>query len=714
MASTDPAFFRYFTPEELSTVLIPQIKPPLSRLSSPPTSQSDLITQCLQVLSAHRMFAAVRSQLPIPVCTWTSSHVQSKAHPVSGKHIARWGCSLVFLDHHLYIYGGRGPDQCCRASFHKVTLNTFDAAYIKTSRFPRAREGHSCVIYKDELYVYGGCDGGSCDDETYFADLNVYDELKEQWRNIRVKGDIPTGRDNHACGVIGDYMLIYGGNTVSGLSDDIYTFSFPDNTWTKRHALDRNPGHRESAGYCVHTSHMYLFGGNVNSDPQRNDLCSDDFFTLSLVNEHIVCGSVTVIGTSPPPRGSHTLTAVSETLLAMYGGERDGVALKDVWLFYIDYCCWMQTVIKTPLPTRMAHSAVACNGQLLVFGGMGGDNLPRSELFTVTFHTRPSISSDLPDTCLKCQHSQFICSVYDEHQGFQFPNFSFCSLPLTPTQMLQEAADSYSDPHLSLLHIVQGLGMGEIRINVTKLGSESEETVLLVQGNSGLQGEVAVANMSGKWVSWIAAVAKVAVLVSRWEGVLTVVVLQIGEELATCYKLVLDQDGTCLYPDSAIYPKTLDIISQVSKLQPRYLLLHSSGTSLYLHTHTFREQSKVIASVAGPSLSLAEFLQYAWQHPPYPQTYSVSGRTVQPITSPDSATQESTPLYLKYTWREAKQKNTLAVYYENRLVYLTRKDEGKKGRNVFISLLTERYLRKNSVVSRQTLSLEQAWELIST
>jgi len=662
--------------------------------------------------------------------------------------VARWGCSLSVIDRHLYIYGGRGADQCCRASFYSVSLPSLETAYVKTVRFPRAREGHTCVVYDDSLYLYGGCEGGGSEEEVYFADLNVFELRGKKWSNVRVGGDVPVGRENHACGIVEDRMLVYGGNTAAGLSDEVFTFSFVGNSWSQHTPKSLSPGRRESSGCCVLGTSMYLFGGNVNGDRRRNDLCSDDFFTLSLVQGDIICEKVKTIGALPPARLSHTLSALNEHTLALYGGEKDGSMLQDLWVYYLEYCCWVQVQVQTqaPLPVRMAHCAVAYNGKLLLFGGMGSDNIARSELCAVTignnpFADPPSADIDfnpppkVADECVKCRHKLSACSLLDAYEGFKFPNFSFCSRLTPPTPLIHEVSDSLVDPYLSLFSLICGLGPGYFKLDL--INSESGEPfsasensdsscstldaptgkVLLLQSNVALSSESAVQLMTGKWLGWLAAVGNVAMMLSRNEGVLTIVAVRMGEERVESYRLVFDKDGSCLYPEYTLYHQTLNIVAKLSGMQPNRLLSHPTGSSLYMHTRAFIERSKVIVCPAAhQSLSLSEFLQFAWQHSPVPQEYSVSGLTVTPKFLPETATVcDRTAHYERWIHKGAGPSST-AVYYENRLVYLWMEDGKRRadtGSHLVVELLSRKYVLTDLVASRQTLSLARAWELLT-
>jgi hypothetical protein len=602
------------------------------------------------------------------------------------------------------------------------------------------------VVYDDSLYLYGGCEGGGSAEEAYFSDLNVFDPNEKKWSNVRVGGEVPAGRENHACGVVEDKMLLYGGNSVAGLSDEIFTFCFAGNVWSRHTPKGLSPGKRESCGCCVLGTSMYLFGGNINGDRRRShDICSDDFFTLSLVQGDIICEKVKTIGPIPCARESHSLTAIDDHTLALYGGERDGTMLQDLWVFYLDCCCWVQVNTQASLPVRMAHSAAAYNGKLLLFGGMGSDNLARSELCAVTISNNPfaepataDISLDSPpkiaDECVKCRHRTSRCELLASNICFKFPNFNYCSRIIPPTPLIHEVSDSISDPYLSLLSIIRDFGPGAFKLDL--INSESGEPlsaaessdsscstldvltgkVLLMQTAVAVSPESAVHLMTGKWLGWLAAVGNVAVLLSRSDGILTIVGVRVGEEVVESYRLVFDKDGSCLYPEYSLYHQTLDTVVRLSGMQAGRLLSHLNGSSLYVHTRAFIERSKAISCpLAHPVLSLAEFLQYAWQHSPIPQEYSISGISVIPHSTSAATLYEKTAHYERWLHKEAGP-SSIAAYYENRLVYLW-VEEGKRkaelGSHLVVELLSHKYMLANSVVSRQTLSVARAWELLA-
>ena len=75
---------------------------------------------------------------------------------------------------------------------------------------PYFRYGHTCVTYKDIIYLWGGrADWTNSLCNILFA----YNPNKHTWKKIETDGDRPYGRDGHSATVIEkqDIMLIFGG-----------------------------------------------------------------------------------------------------------------------------------------------------------------------------------------------------------------------------------------------------------------------------------------------------------------------------------------------------------------------------------------------------------------------------------------------------------------------------------------------------------------------
>ena len=124
------------------------------------------------------------------------------------------------MDNKLYLYGGRGTDSRPRNSLHVLDLETFTMNALRSVNLPSGREGHSMTAYKNLLVIFGGCEGGKDDDQS-FDDLLIVDVDSKNWVKPPATGKKPKGREGHGAGVIKNFLVIYGGKGQSIIFDDI-------------------------------------------------------------------------------------------------------------------------------------------------------------------------------------------------------------------------------------------------------------------------------------------------------------------------------------------------------------------------------------------------------------------------------------------------------------------------------------------------------------
>lgn len=76
---------------------------------------------------------------------------------------------------------------------------------------PFRRSGHSCVVYKDQLIVFGGTDG-----QYHYNDIWTFDTRTHTWSEFWVSGYVPSPREGHGAAIIDDTMYVFGGRGVDG------------------------------------------------------------------------------------------------------------------------------------------------------------------------------------------------------------------------------------------------------------------------------------------------------------------------------------------------------------------------------------------------------------------------------------------------------------------------------------------------------------------
>ncbi len=93
-----------------------------------------------------------------------------------------------------------------------------------------------------------------------------------------------------------------------------------------------------------------------------------------------------------------TLTQVSPTEVALYGGVGEEGLLNDLWILNMENLEWREVETRGGPPARTYHSAWYSDGTLYVAGGIGEDETPRRDLWGYDFEENTwTQGQDAPD-----------------------------------------------------------------------------------------------------------------------------------------------------------------------------------------------------------------------------------------------------------------------------------------------------------------------------
>ncbi|XP_052284888.1 host cell factor 1-like isoform X2 [Dreissena polymorpha] len=243
---------------------------------------------------------------------------------------------------------------------------------------PRPRHGHRAVAIKDLMVVFGGGNEGIVDE------LHVYNTATNQWFVPAVRGDIPPGCAAYGFVCDGTRILVFGGMVEYGkYSNELYELQASRWEWKrlkpKHPRTGQPPCPRLGHSFTLLGNRVYLFGGlaNDSEDPKNNiPRYLNDIVILELKpnSNNLQWDNPLTVGTSPPPRESHTAVGYCEKdgrrpRLIIYGGM-SGCRLGDLWQLEIDTMTWTKPSVNglPPLP-RSLHSATVIGNRMFVFGG---------------------------------------------------------------------------------------------------------------------------------------------------------------------------------------------------------------------------------------------------------------------------------------------------------------------------------------------------------
>jgi len=145
--------------------------------------------------------------------------------------VGRYGHSLSILGSNLFVFGGQLDDDFFDELW-RFDLNglketpTWQLVRPSTGGPPR-RTGHSAVVYKERLFIFGGTDGNY-----HYNDTWCFDWATQSWSELKCVGYIPAPREGHAACMVDDIMYIFGGRGVDGNDlGDLASFKISSHRW---------------------------------------------------------------------------------------------------------------------------------------------------------------------------------------------------------------------------------------------------------------------------------------------------------------------------------------------------------------------------------------------------------------------------------------------------------------------------------------------------
>ncbi|CAK9118203.1 unnamed protein product, partial [Durusdinium trenchii] len=226
---------------------------------------------------------------------------------------ARWLHSCILWGDELVIFGGKGDSYM--GDLWSLDLKTQIWKQLKPKGHPPTpRYGHSAILWNSGMILFGGYDGGRWLSDTFHLDLRSL-----EWSEKVPTGEVPKGRDEHSAVLWGDAMLMFGGTGGGGgkFLNDTWTWNLRSGLWQQLVPKGDMP-----AGRCAHSA----------------VLCNDR--------------------------------------MAVFGGLGSALTvLNDVWMFSLETHRWERFNCEGHVPEgRCRHCAVMCDDHMVVFGGAGRKN----------------------------------------------------------------------------------------------------------------------------------------------------------------------------------------------------------------------------------------------------------------------------------------------------------------------------------------------------
>lgn len=245
---------------------------------------------------------------------------------------------------------------------NNLEVNTF---HFSTKKWKKSQikvnlqENHTCLRYKDKVYIYGGETKGFVSDEFY-----EYNPKTEQFKNL-TNGLVALS--NHAACIDSNKMYIFGGTENKGnISKKIYFFDFEENKWNEFETKGEIIPALTEAHIQVVGKELFIFGGVTN----LGILQSDYFF----VNLHSKL-SKKYSGETKRSRGN--LIKLDEDHLLLVGGKGSN----DINLFSVEAKRWDLCIYEST-PLLGENSLVLFNNTLYCINkGLYSCKISKSGIF---------------------------------------------------------------------------------------------------------------------------------------------------------------------------------------------------------------------------------------------------------------------------------------------------------------------------------------------
>ncbi|WJX96108.1 hypothetical protein P8452_77354 [Trifolium repens] len=261
------------------------------------------------------------------------------------------------------------------------------------------------------------------DNENACADISSCSSGgSENWVVLSISGDKPIPRFNHAAAVIGNKIIVVGGESATGLLDDVQVLNFDTFSWTtassklylspsslplkipacKGHSLvsygkkalliggKTDPGSDRISVWAFDTesecwslmeakgdipvarnghsvvrasSYLILFGGEDAKRRKLNDLHMFDLKSLTWLPLHYT-------GTAPSPRLNHVAALYDDKVLYVFGGSSKSKTLNDLYSLDFETMAWSRVKVRGFHPSpRAGCCGILCGTKWYITGG---------------------------------------------------------------------------------------------------------------------------------------------------------------------------------------------------------------------------------------------------------------------------------------------------------------------------------------------------------
>ncbi|CAK9145533.1 unnamed protein product [Ilex paraguariensis] len=233
-------------------------------------------------------------------------------------------------------------------------------------------------------------------DEPSFQCLSTAPELSnctsghsENWMVLSTCGDKPTPRFNHAAAVIGNRMVVVGGESGNGLLEDVQVLNFDRFSWTTASSkLYLSPTSLPLKIPACKGHSLVSWGKKVLLIGGKTDPTSDRVSIWAFDTETECWSLIEAKGDIPVARNGHSVVRASSVLILFGGEDTKRKKLNDLYMFDLKSLTWLPLHCTGPGPSARSNHVAALydDKMLLIFGGTSKSKT-LNDLFSLDFET---------------------------------------------------------------------------------------------------------------------------------------------------------------------------------------------------------------------------------------------------------------------------------------------------------------------------------------
>ncbi|CAN4113589.1 unnamed protein product [Withania somnifera] len=211
----------------------------------------------------------------------------------------------------------------------------------------------------------------------------------ENWMLLSIAGEKPTPRFNHATAVVGNKMVVVGGETGSRLLEDVQVLNFDSFSWTTASSkLYLSPTSLPLKIPACKGHALVQWGKKILMVGGKTDPASDKVSVWAFDTETECWSLLEAKGDVPVARSGHTVLRASSVLILFGGEDAKRRKLNDLHMFDLKSSTWLplHCTGTGPSPRSNHVSALYDDKLLLIFGG-SSKSRTLNDLYSLDFET---------------------------------------------------------------------------------------------------------------------------------------------------------------------------------------------------------------------------------------------------------------------------------------------------------------------------------------